>query len=110
MVWKITVVWVQVTSTVFTEPSPFPSIVISTGQPPCGVGVGEGATVGVGTGVPGGGVPPEKVIPRFIKLLKEEQSRGLAIKLLETSHNKTLYYMLIDSKQIQEDETNFEFE
>lgn len=53
----------------------------------------------------------EEIVPEeIIKLLKEEQSRGLAIKLLETSHNKTLYYMLIDSKQINEDETNFEFE
>lgn len=51
----------------------------------------------------------DEIIPEeIIKLLKEKESRPFAIKLLETSQNKTLYYMLIDSKELKQDETNFE--
>lgn len=38
----------------------------------------------------------------IIKLLKNDHSRVLALKLLKESSNKVLYYMLLDSKELLE--------
>lgn len=45
----------------------------------------------------------------IIKLLKTDETRKLALKVLEKSKNKTLYYMLLDSKSINVYEYEFNF-
>lgn len=45
----------------------------------------------------------------IIKLLKTDETRKLALKVLEKSKNKTLYYMLLDSKSINVHEYEFNF-
>ncbi len=45
----------------------------------------------------------------IIKLLKTDETRKLALKVLEKSQNKTLYYMLLDSKSINVHEYEFNF-
>ena len=49
------------------------------------------------------------VSKEIINMLKEEETRKLALKLLEKSKNKVLYFMLLDSQTIKNNEYEFDF-
>jgi len=49
------------------------------------------------------------VSKEIINMLKSDDSRKLALKLLEKSKNKVLYFMLLDSQTIKNNEYEFDF-